>query len=408
MAACSEFAEPHGGFLQLAAHLDEYRVRPVHHDVADRIVTQQRFQRPEADHVVGQLLCQLRLVPRRELHLVLIGDLVDNRLQFGAQDLGRHSGDGTRIELFHDLGAQPKPEADIGAVATAMGSWQCDDLGQSRFLQPAAERFHRPNIRPKSDRPPACTIRLADTPDTSWASTAIAFLKAVHSPKAGLPRFAARPSCLPSSGIWTVGLPAEALFDHRQLQAALHADPVQHDGRVTGAEPRSQLAHAVGVADAGEIWRHHHQQVTRSAERLHLGGRGRHRHVDDNVVEPPAQQIQYAPHPVRSGRGRPVERLLGRDQAQPLVDLHGDAVEKQGVRALRLLERDAQPADRLHAEHQRGGALPQMEVEQGDMAARGSSELQRQIDRHGGRTDASACTAHGDHAAAAGRRWCPP
>jgi hypothetical protein len=46
----------------LAGNLDKDGIWPVHHDVADRIITQQGFQRPEADHVIGQILCQLRLI----------------------------------------------------------------------------------------------------------------------------------------------------------------------------------------------------------------------------------------------------------------------------------------------------------------------------------------------------------
>ena len=64
--------------------------RSVHHDVADRIVAQQWFQRSEADHVISQILCQLRLIQRRKLHLLLVCDLVDDRLQLGAQGIGRH------------------------------------------------------------------------------------------------------------------------------------------------------------------------------------------------------------------------------------------------------------------------------------------------------------------------------
>ena len=218
----------------------------------------------------------------------------------------------------------------------------------------------------------------------------------------GLAQIAARPSCLPSSGIWTAGLPPRPCSISGIFRPP--GMPMRLSTMVVWLMPspaaswRSRSASRM-LARSGAIttsrWR-------ARAQRLHLGERGGHRQVHDDVVEPPPQQIQHAPHAVRGGRGRPVERFLGRDQAQPLVDFHGDAVEEERVRPFRLLERNAQPADRLHAEHQRRGALPQMQVEQGDMAARGGGELQRKIDRHGGRADAPARAAHGDHAAAAG------
>src|ERR1700761_3995149 len=38
--------------LQLPAPLDEDLLRTVHHDVGDRVVLEQRFERPQAEHVV--------------------------------------------------------------------------------------------------------------------------------------------------------------------------------------------------------------------------------------------------------------------------------------------------------------------------------------------------------------------
>ena len=93
-----------------------------------------------------------------------------HRLQLGAQDSGRHFGDGSQIELLHDLGTQPKPHADIVLrldVDGGHGTRLRDDLVRRRLLQPTAERFHRPKIRPRSDLPPACDARLTGAPETS-------------------------------------------------------------------------------------------------------------------------------------------------------------------------------------------------------------------------------------------------
>ena len=77
------------------------------------IVPQQRFQRAEAHHVVGQFLRELCLVACRELHSLLAGDLMDHRFQFGPQNIGRHLGDGARVELFHDLCTQAEPQPHV-------------------------------------------------------------------------------------------------------------------------------------------------------------------------------------------------------------------------------------------------------------------------------------------------------
>ena len=70
-------AEPHVRQRHLAARVRRRSVRPVDHDVGDRLVVQQRLERPEAEHVVHQFLGQRALLARVELDAPLGRDLRD-------------------------------------------------------------------------------------------------------------------------------------------------------------------------------------------------------------------------------------------------------------------------------------------------------------------------------------------
>jgi hypothetical protein len=83
----------------LAVALDEYPVRPVHHDVGDAVILEQRLQRAEPKHVVDQLTRELALLARVELKAPLGGDLRQDALHLQHQPVGRHAGEGCGIEL---------------------------------------------------------------------------------------------------------------------------------------------------------------------------------------------------------------------------------------------------------------------------------------------------------------------
>src|SRR5919112_1870666 len=69
--------EPGGGAGQLAVLLDVDRVRAVGHDLGDRRVVQQPLQRPEAEHVVGQLGGEPLALLGAQRHLLGLDDLVE-------------------------------------------------------------------------------------------------------------------------------------------------------------------------------------------------------------------------------------------------------------------------------------------------------------------------------------------
>ena len=77
---------------------DEGLLRPVDHDVGDRVVFQQRLERPEAEHVVHQLAGQRALLAGVELKPPLGGDFRDQPLDVDGQPIFRHGGDRRRIE----------------------------------------------------------------------------------------------------------------------------------------------------------------------------------------------------------------------------------------------------------------------------------------------------------------------
>jgi hypothetical protein len=97
-------AETNGDPLVLATPSDVNLGRAVNHDVVDRLVGQQRLQRTEAGHVIGQIACHPGLFGTGQLHLPLVGDLVDEPLDLALHRLGRHGRRGGGIKLLeHEL-----------------------------------------------------------------------------------------------------------------------------------------------------------------------------------------------------------------------------------------------------------------------------------------------------------------
>ena len=90
-------------------------------------------------------------------------------------------------------------------------------------------------------------------------------------------------------------------------------------------------------------------------------------HHDD--VEALAQQIQQP-------AGRRPGSAPGRRRTDSSAAItrsrsptgNGDALEQQPIDAIRVLQRQAEAGDRADAQHHRGMAAPQMQVQQGDMA----------------------------------------
>ncbi len=73
------------GELELALALDEGLVRAVDHDVADRRVGEQLFERPEAEQLVDQHLLERELLAAVEVDLQLGEHLADDRAEFLGQ-----------------------------------------------------------------------------------------------------------------------------------------------------------------------------------------------------------------------------------------------------------------------------------------------------------------------------------
>ena len=79
----------HVGELQLALALDVDLLRPVDHDVADRLVGEQNLQRSEPEHVVEQRRDQVPLLGAVELQLFFRQDLADDFADLLGQFLRR-------------------------------------------------------------------------------------------------------------------------------------------------------------------------------------------------------------------------------------------------------------------------------------------------------------------------------
>jgi hypothetical protein len=143
------------GPAHLAADLDVDLVRTVHHDVADALVTQQRLQRAEADHIVGQFGREPPLVVGGELDPLAVREIVDQGLQLDAELLHGHHGRRDGIDVGDHLAAELLQRIlgllDVGLRRRWL--WG-DGSRRRRILAATPERLHRCNIQPSSDRRP--------------------------------------------------------------------------------------------------------------------------------------------------------------------------------------------------------------------------------------------------------------
>ena len=99
-------AETHVRQGHFAAALDEDAVGTVHHDVGDRVVGEQGFQRTEAQHVGHQLRRQRVLLAGVELQASFGGDFRQQAFHLRAQAFGRQGGDGGGFQPGEALGTQ--------------------------------------------------------------------------------------------------------------------------------------------------------------------------------------------------------------------------------------------------------------------------------------------------------------
>ena len=70
-------AKPNGGSHSLATPFDEHTIRPVDHDIADRVIGQQWLQRTQADNIMHQFRCETSLLAGVQLDAVLRRNLRD-------------------------------------------------------------------------------------------------------------------------------------------------------------------------------------------------------------------------------------------------------------------------------------------------------------------------------------------
>src|SRR5271165_5322773 len=91
-----------------------------------------------------------------------------------------------------------------------------------------------------------------------------------------------------------VRLAAQATLDEAEGQAPSDVGPVQHGHDTVGAgRSEDVLADRLGIAQAGDIGRHHHDNLPRHDNRPAHRRRYRHRQVDDDIVELALQQFEY-------------------------------------------------------------------------------------------------------------------
>src|SRR5207247_10467740 len=98
-------AKPGGGFLELAAPLDIDIIWPVRKDIGDLVILEEGLERPQTDHVVGQLGGERALLDLVELDPLLGGDLADQFCHFGPQGRARDAAGSGRVDPRHQGGA---------------------------------------------------------------------------------------------------------------------------------------------------------------------------------------------------------------------------------------------------------------------------------------------------------------
>src|SRR6185437_7141391 len=83
-------AESYRNPFQPAVSLDVNISRTVHHDIADRLIQQQRTKRPVACHVVGNLVREQKLLASRQFESFLVGNLMDDFLDLPPKNFARN------------------------------------------------------------------------------------------------------------------------------------------------------------------------------------------------------------------------------------------------------------------------------------------------------------------------------
>jgi hypothetical protein len=142
------------GQLDLAEPLHVNAVRRVHQNIADRIIPQQRLDRPIPDHVVGKFLREPHLFAPRQLVALLVGDIVDHLLELPLQRHRRQVRRHRRIDLLQ----HPPPQLPGELFGLHRPQRPRDSAFRHRLryrqrLIATPERLHPPNIRRSHDRP---------------------------------------------------------------------------------------------------------------------------------------------------------------------------------------------------------------------------------------------------------------
>ena len=107
-------AKPGAGPFELAAPLDIDVEGPVHQDVGDRVVLEERFERSQTDHVVGQLAGERAFLDLVELAPLLGQDFADDLRDFGPQCRSRDIAGHGRVDPRHQRG--PDLLLELGAI----------------------------------------------------------------------------------------------------------------------------------------------------------------------------------------------------------------------------------------------------------------------------------------------------
>ena len=135
-------AKPGVGLFELAVPLDIDVERPVHQDVGDFVVIEEGFERPQPDHVVGQLGGERALLDLVQLYPLLGRDLADQLRDFGPQRQPRDAAGYRRIDPRHQNGADLLFE--LAATRKILGSDLAAVPGTRTSSRPPGSTTRRP------------------------------------------------------------------------------------------------------------------------------------------------------------------------------------------------------------------------------------------------------------------------
>ena len=201
------------------------------------------------------------------------------------------------------------------------------------------------------------------------------------------------------------GFPPKALDDRRNGKAPGAIGAIeQSEHPILAGNVGHGRAERMGVAQPGHFRFQKHQHMAGKSDHRMDCRRQRHRHIDDDVIEPLAEQAQHMPHPLFRDVQLRIQILIGGNQPHALVDVDRRAFEEQRVRPHRVFQSDAQPRSRPNAQHHGCLAALQMKVEQRDLGLCRFGQLQREIDRDARGSGAALGAADRDHMPAAIRR----